>query len=88
MIFNLTPFRLWFLFSVAGYTKAEIQGLTHWSPNEIDEKIALWSLPWWNDIGSRGEIRDRIELLRSASGADAALEAIDKFLRASDPSKT
>jgi hypothetical protein len=82
MHFPLTPARLWFLFSVAGYTKAEIADLTMWPDDTINRRIAEWSLPWWNPIGSRGEIRDRIETLRSEQGRVATLEAIESFLLA------
>jgi len=76
------PVRLWFLFSVAGYTKAEIHGLTLWSPDGIDQMIAELSLPWWNPIAGRGEIRDRIEAIRNEQGREAALEAVEQLLGA------
>jgi hypothetical protein len=82
MHFPLTPARLWFLFSVAGFTKAEIADLAMWSNDTIDQKVAEWSLPWWNPIGSRGEIRDRIEAIRAEQGRVATLEAIESFLLA------
>lgn len=81
MLFPLTPARLWFLFSVAGYTKAEIHGLTLWSPEKIDEGVARWNLPWWSEIGGRGEIYERIEMIRKKQGREAALEAIETFLQ-------
>lgn len=82
MLFPLSPARLWFLFSVAGYTKAEIHGLTLWSPDKIDEGVARWNLPWWSEIGGRGEIYGRIETIRQERGREGALEAVETFLQA------
>lgn len=82
MQFPLIPVRLWFLFSIAGYTKAEIHGLTLWSPDEIERMIARLSMPWWNPIAGRGEIRDRIEAIRTERNREAALEAVEQLLEA------
>lgn len=53
MKFELTKPRLWFLFSIAGYTYAEIAGFTYWSSAEMKNCIAKWNLP-----GSHELLRD------------------------------
>jgi hypothetical protein len=79
MRYRLSPIWLFTLYSVAGYTEAEIADLGGWSLKSIQNGLKKWEIRKPTRTSEERTLRKYIDMVRETQGNEAARVAVCKF---------